>query len=320
VDFIVKRLAAALATLLLVSLLTFAAFALIPGDAAALILGVEATEAQLAALRAEMGLDKNFVLRYGSWLADFFTGNLGNSARFRGESIAGLIGERLPVTAALAFLSLALILLLSIPTALFAAGRERARSGRLVNTLTMITISFPNFFLGMLLIWVFGVLLKLFAPGAYIPPEENLAGFWVYLFFPALAIALPNAAIVIKFLRTSILQQLRLDYVRTAYSKGASRSLALYRHALRNAVIPAVTLLGMIIAEIFSGSIIIEQVFTIPGIGRLLIAAIRSRDYPLTQTLTVYIAAVVILANTLVDIAIQLIDPRIRLSIQVGNR
>jgi ABC-type dipeptide/oligopeptide/nickel transport system permease component len=173
-------------------------------------------------------------------------------------------------------------------------------------------ISFPGFFLGVLLIWLFAILLRLFAPGAYVPYDQDFGGFLAYLIFPALAIALPNAAIVVKFLRGSILQQLRSDYVRTAYSKGNSRRRVLYRHVLKNAVIPAVTLMGMITADVFSGSIVIEQVFTIPGIGRLLIASITSRDFSMAQVLVLYIAFTVVLANTLADIAIQIIDPRIR--------
>ncbi|MDR1618957.1 MAG: ABC transporter permease [Treponema sp.] len=312
--FIARRLVITLVTLLLVSVLTFLAFNVIRGDPASLILGVEATEEQLAALREEMGLNRSLPARYLGWLGNFFTGNLGNSVRFRGESIAGLIMDRLPVTFCLASLSLAFILLLSIPAALIAAGKEGGPLDRLINTVTTVNISFPGFFLAVLFIWIFGVVFQLFSPGAYISYAESPAGFFGGLMFPALAIALPNAAILVKFLRASILQQLRLDYIRTARSKGASPRQVLYRHALKNGLLPALTLLGMIVGEIFSGSIIIEQVFTIPGLGRLLIASISSRDYPMIQTLVVYIAFIVVLANTLVDIAIQVIDPGIRIS------
>jgi ABC-type dipeptide/oligopeptide/nickel transport system permease component len=311
--FIARRLAITLVTLLLVSVLTFLAFNVIRGDPASLILGVEATDEQLAALREELGLNRSLPARYLSWLGNFFTGNLGNSVRFRGEPIAGLIMDRLPVTACLATLSLAFIVLLSIPAALIAVRKEGSPLDRLINTVTTVNISFPGFFLAVLFIWVFGVIFKFFSPGAYVSYAESPAGFFNGLIFPALAIAIPNAAILVKFLRTSILQQLRLDYVRTARSKGASPRQVLYRHALKNGVIPALTLLGMIVGDIFSGSIIIEQVFTIPGIGRLLIASISSRDYPMIQTLVVYIAFIVVLANTLVDIAIQVIDPRIKI-------
>jgi ABC-type dipeptide/oligopeptide/nickel transport system permease component len=312
--FIVRRLALGLLTLLLVSILSFLAFQVIRGDPAALLLGTEASEGQLAALREELGLDQSVPERYFAWLGGFFTGSLGNSLRFRGEPIAGLIMERLPVTACLASLSLAFTLILSFPAALIPAKKEGGLLDRLINVLTAVNISFPGFFLAVLFIWIFGIIFKLFVPGAYVGPAASPGGFFTYLIFPALAIAIPNAAITAKFLRASILQQLRLDYVRTARSKGASPRRVLYGHVLKNALVPALTLLGMIAGDIFSGSIIIEQVFGIPGVGRLLIAAVSSRDYPMIQTLVVYIAFIVVLANTLVDIVIQIVDPRIRIS------
>jgi ABC-type dipeptide/oligopeptide/nickel transport system permease component len=311
--FIARRLAVTLITLLLVSILTFLAFNVVPGDPASLILGTEAAEEQLAFLREEMGLNRSLPARYLAWLGNFFTGNLGNSVRFRGEPIADLIMDRLPVTFCLASLSLAFIILLSIPAALIAVGKEGGPLDRLISTVTTVNISFPGFFLAVLFIWVFGIILKLFSPGAYISYAESPAGFFAGLIFPALAVAIPNAAVLVKFLRASILQQLRLDYIRTARSKGASPRQVLCRHALKNGLLPALTLLGMIVGDVFSGSIIIEQVFTIPGVGRLLIASISSRDYPMIQTLVVYIAFIVIFANTLVDIAMQVIDPRIRI-------
>jgi ABC-type dipeptide/oligopeptide/nickel transport system permease component len=313
VYFIGRRLCITLITLFLVSLLTFCAFHLIPGDRALLALGIEATDEQVEAMRIEMGLDRSLPVQYLSWVKGFLSGSLGNSSRFRGASISGLVLERLPVTAALGTLSLLFILLISIPAVLLSVKREGSFSDRLMNTLTALNISLPGFFLGVLFIWSFGLMLRFFSPGNYIHYTEDLAGFLGYLLFPALAIAIPNAAIVIKFLRASVFRELRCDYVRTAQSKGNTRRGALYRHVLKNAVIPAITLLGMIIGEIFAGSIVIEQVFTIPGVGRLLFASITSRDYPLVQTLVVYIAFIVILANTLVDIAIQIIDPRIRI-------
>jgi ABC-type dipeptide/oligopeptide/nickel transport system permease component len=291
---------------------TFAAFNIIPGDPALLALGTEATDEQVESLRAELGLDRPLPVQYFSWLKNFLTGNLGNSSRFRGASISGMIQERLPVTFSLASIALVFILIISIPTVLLSVKKEGSALDRSMNTLTAVNISFPGFFLAVLFIWIFGLILKLFVPGAYIDYRINTAGFLGYLVFPALAIAIPNAAILVKFLRASVFQQLRSDYVRTAYSKGNSPRRTLYVHVLKNAIIPGVTLLGMIIGEIFSGSIVIEQVFTIPGIGRLLIASITSRDYPMVQTLVVYIAFIVIVANTLVDIAIQSIDPRIR--------
>jgi len=301
----------------LVSIFCFLIFSIIRGDPASLAGGIEASPQQLETLREEMGLNKNILLRYFDWLSSFLTGNPGNSLRFRGEPISAMISQRLPVSFTLALLSLFFVLLISVPLSLLTVKREGSIIDRIVNILTAAGISAPGFFMGLLFIWVFGFLFKIFTPGEYIDYSENFLGFLGCLFFPALAIAIPNAAVLIKFLRGSLFQELQSDYVRTARSKGASWLYIMRRHVLKNAVVPAITVFGMIIAEVFSGSIVIEQVFTIPGIGRLLIAGISSRDYPLIQALVVYIAFIVVAANTLADIAIMIIDPRIRLSREV---
>jgi len=301
----------------LVSIFCFLIFSVIRGDPASLAGGIEASPQQLETLREEMGLNKNILLRYFDWLSGFLTGNPGNSLRFRGEPISSMISQRLPVSFTLALLCLFFILLISVPLSLLTVKREGSIIDRIVNILTAAGISAPGFFIGLLFIWVFGFLFKIFTPGEYIDYRENFSGFLGCLFFPALAIAIPNAAVLIKFLRGSLFQELQSDYVRTARSKGASWLYIMRRHVLKNAAVPAITVFGMIIAEVFSGSIVIEQVFTIPGIGRLLIAGISSRDYPLIQALVVYIAFIVVAANTLADIAIMIIDPRIRLSREV---
>jgi len=312
-SFVIKRISSALITLFLVSVFSFLAFSVIPGDPASLALGTEATPEQLAALRRTMGIDHSVPVRYLQWLGNFISGNPGDSLRFRGEAVSALVLERLPISMTLAVLSLFLILIIALPVSLFSVRRENGFFEKLVNILVTAGVGVPNFFLGVLFIWVFGIFLRLFTAGAYVDYRVSIAGFAGCLFFPALAIALPNAAILVKFLRASLIKEKRGDYFRTALSKGAGHWAALIRHALRNALIPSITVLGMIVAEVFSGSIVIEQVFAIPGLGRLLIAGIASRDYPLIQALVVYIAFVVIIANTLVDIAIQAVDPRIRL-------
>jgi ABC-type dipeptide/oligopeptide/nickel transport system permease component len=312
-SFIGRRLLIAFFTLLLVSIVTFAAFRIIPGDAALLSLGTEASGEQLEALKNEMGLDKNLSIQYFTWLKNFFRGNLGNSTRFRGASISGMISERFPVTMALAFISIFFIILIAFPVSIFSTKNKNSFFILFVTTIDALNISVPGFFLGILFIWIFGVLFKLFIPGAYISYRENHAAFFAYLIFPALAIALPNSALVINFLRSSIFTELNKSYVRTAKSKGACRSYIIQRHVLKNASLPVITILGMIIGEIFSGSIVIEHVFGIPGIGRLLIAAITSRDYLTIETIVICIASIVILANTFADILLQIIDPRIRL-------
>jgi len=309
--FVGKRLFITVLTLFLVSLFTFAAFHLIPGDAAILSLGTDATEDQIALLRDEMGLDRPFFAQYFSWLGKFLTGHLGSSTRFRGAAISGLVLDRLPVTFHLALLSLVFIVLIAAPVSLLGLKKEGGKLDRFLNTITALNISMPGFFLGVLLIWVFGIVLRVFSPGGYTGYRENYCAFLACLVFPALAVALPNAAVLVKFLRASFLKELKSDYARTARSKGVGQRGVLLGHALKNACLPAVTLMGMIIGEVFSGSIVVEQVFSIPGIGRLLIVSITARDYPMVETLVVYIAFVVILGNTLADILLRVIDPRI---------
>ncbi|MDR0302030.1 MAG: ABC transporter permease [Treponema sp.] len=313
-NYIIRRIVIALITMFLVSLLCFLVFSVIKGDAASVSGGISISPEQLAQLREEMGLNRNVFSRYFDWLVNFLSGNPGNSLRYRGEAISVMIAQRIPVSFSLALLSLFFVLLIAVPFSLFTVRREGDLLDRIVNFFTAAGISTPGFFLGLLFIFIFGFMFNLFVPGQYIDYRENFSGFLGCLFFPALAIAVPNAAVMTKFLRGSLFQELHSEYVRTAKSKGAGRLYILYRHVLKNAVIPTITVFGMIIAEVLSGSIVIEQVFSIPGIGRLLITAITSRDYPLIQALMVYIAFVIVAANTVADILIMIIDPRIRMA------
>lgn len=309
--FYLKKLLTLLLTMLLVSLMAFAAFNLIPGDPAQLILGTQATPQTLAALHQKLGLDQSLPQRYTKWLWSLMHGDLGTSLQYS-RPVSELIGSRLPVTAVLALVALLLIFTVSVPVGVLTARKRGTLLGRLLDFLTMLNISMPGFFLGILFIWVFGLLFHLFAPGGYVSWQENPAGFLRYMIFPALAVALPNIAVASKFLRSALLEERNADYVRTAVSKGCSRKAILYRHMLKNALIPFLTLAGMMVAEIFSGSILIEQVFGIPGVGRLLISSILSRDFPLLESLVVYIAFLVVLANFIADLLLQAADPRIR--------
>lgn len=311
--YIIRRVLTLILTLVLVSLLTFFAFNIIPGDPAEVILGTSASPQRLAVLRLQLGLNQPFPIRYISWLGGFFSGNLGKSIQYS-VPISSMISTRLPVTATLAAIALILIIVISIPLGVYCAKKRDTVIDKVLNAVTMINISIPNFFLGVIFIWLFGYLLSFFRPGNYVDFKTSPGQFFQYMFFPALAIALPNIAVVVKFLRTSVIGQLQLDYVRTAYSKGNSDNSVLYRHVLKNALVPVITLFGMILAEIFSGSIIIEQVFGIPGIGRLLISSISFRDFPMVETMVVYIALIVVVANFFVDVLLQRIDPRIRVN------
>lgn len=310
-NYILKKLAAMLITLFLVSLFAFMAFQIIPGDSVVASLGTSATPEAVEALREQLGLNENVALRYFSWLKGAITGDFGNSFQYN-IPVNSLIKDRLPVTLWLALLSIVFILIFSIPLGIGAAKKEGGFADRVITFMTHLAMAIPPFFLGIILTLVFGLLLKWFVPGNYISYTEDFGKFIGYLICPALAIAIPKTAMVIKYLRSSIVRQLHLDYVRTARSKGHTERVILYRHVLKNAFIPVLTFLAIITADVMAGSIIIEQVFGLPGLGRTLVTAISGRDYPIVQIIILYIAAVVILSNFLVDILYQWIDPRVR--------
>ena len=312
--FFINNLITLIITLLLISFLTFTAFSVIPGDAALSRLGKDASEQQVEALREEMGLNDSLPVRYVRWIGGAVTGDFGESYRYEGISVSSLLSDRLPVTVLLSVIALVIILVCSVPLGI-ASARHAGEWGDIVtNQLTQIIMAIPPFFLGMILTYVFGLILHLFQPGKFIQPSENLGEAVKYLFFPALAIALPKIAMVVKFLRNSVISEMNKDYVRTAFSKGNTRTGVLYSHILKNALIPVITFFALVIAEILAGSIIVEQVFSVPGIGRLLISSISNRDYPVVQAIVLYITAVVVIINFIVDVLYQFLDPRVKTS------
>lgn len=310
--YVLKKTGTLIITLLIVSFLSFLAFSVIPGDAALSKLGTEATREQVEALQKEMGLDGPVLVRYGKWLGNFLTGDMGESFSYS-MPVKDLIRDKVPVTAALTILSFLLILLLSVPLGIFTAQHEGKILDKILVVLNQIVMSVPGFFIGILLTYVFGLVLKWFTPGAYVSVSEDFAGFLGYLLAPAVAIALPRAAMGVKMLRSSVLSQMDADYVRTAYARGNGKTRVMYYHVLKNALLPVLTFWGMTIADIIANSIIIEQVFTIPGMGSLLISSISNRDYPVVQGILVIIAALVVIINFLVDLLYGRIDPRIRM-------
>ena len=310
--YIGKRFITLIITLLCISAITFAAFSVIPGNASLTKLGTDATPEQIAALEKELGLDQPVTTRYFNWLKDALRGDFGDSYQYDNTTVTSLLASRLPVTVLLAVMAFLLIILVSIPLGILSARFSGKLPDTLINVITQITMAIPPFFLGILLTYIFGLVLKWFQPGQFISPKESFWGCVCYLIFPAVAVALPKIAMVIKFLRNSVLGQMGQDYVRTAYSRGNTKSSVLYRHVLKNAFIPVITFMALIIAEILAGSIIVEQVFSVPGVGRLLITAISSRDYPVVQAIVTYVTALVVTINFLVDVLYQVIDPRIR--------
>jgi peptide/nickel transport system permease protein len=314
--YLVKKIITLIITLFVVSVAAFTAFQIIPGDVVTSILGTEATPEREEQLRAELGLDKEPVERYVSWASDILHGDLGISYRYSKNlnemmPVKELIGDKLPVTLWLAGLSLILIIAVSIPLGVLWAGSKSRILDAALGVITQISMAVPSFFLGILVTYIFGIIFKLFTPGGYVSYKDDFAGFIGYLFFPAVSIAIPKIAMTARFLRNSMLTELKSDYVRTAYSKGCGDKRVLYGHVLKNAMMPVITFLGMIIAEIVAGSIVVEQVFGLPGVGRLLISSISTRDFPVVEILILYITFVVIFVYFIVDILYRVIDPRI---------
>ena len=309
--FLVKRFSALVLTLLAASVVVFLVLEILPGDPAAMMLGVNARPDTLAALRAELGLDRPAVERYLTWVADLARGDLGNSYTY-GEPVARLIAERIDVSLPLALMAMVLSTVLAIPLGVLAAAKRNRAADFGVMGFTQLGVAVPNFWFAILLIMLFSVNLGWLPAGGFAGWDAGFGPALKSLLLPTLALALPQAAILARVTRSSVLETLGEDYVRTARAKGLSRSAALWRHAVRNALIPVVTIMGLQFSFLLAGTIIIENVFYLPGIGRLIFQAIAQRDLIVVKDLIVVLAATVIAINFVVDLLYAVIDPRLR--------
>ncbi|MDD5744467.1 MAG: ABC transporter permease [Mesotoga sp.] len=307
-----RKLFAMPATVFLVSMITFITFEIIPGDPVLARLGVDADEAQIRALSEELGLDEPLYKRFFGWITGLFTGDLGQSIRYS-RPVSELIFDRLPVTLSLALISMVLIVIIGVPLGILSARYGDRLPGISISIVSQIGMAVPSFWTGIILMYIFGLTLRWVSPGGYTPWSVDPVEAFKSLLLPAVAIALPSIATVIRYTRNTVMEQMKNDYVRLAFSKGLKMNAVLFRHVLKNALIPVITVLGMITANILGGSIVIEQVFTLPGVGRLLINAISVRDLPLVQGMVLYISLVIVVTNFLIDIVYTLIDPRIKL-------
>ena len=310
--YVGKKMITMCVTLLLVSFLVFLCFSVIPGDPALSKLGTEATPEMVEALRKEMGLDRPFLVRYGDWLWSFIKGDMGTSYSYE-IPVSELLVDKVPITVTMSVLSMVMIIGLAFPIGLYTTKHEGSIIDRVIYGLNQVIMAIPAFFFGILITLLFGIVLKLFMPGGYVSYTTNVAGFLGYMIFPSMAIALPKVAMTVKLLRSGLLGEKNKDYVRTAYSRGNNTTNVLYKHILKNAMLPIITFLGMTFTDIIAGSIVVEQVFGIPGIGRILLTSISNRDYPVVMAIIVCLAATVIIINGLVDLIYQWVDPRIRL-------
>ena len=308
--YLIRRLIVLGLSLAVASAAIFGVVALVPGDPASFMLGTGAQPDTLAALRQQMGLDLPWPLRYARWLGGVLTGDLGQSLTYK-TPVGGMILERMQVSLPLALMALALAVAIAFPVGTLSA----ARHGRVADTALMagaqIGISLPNFWFAMLLVLVFAVNLRWLPAGGFPGWDHPLAALRA-LILPSIALALPQAAILARVLRAALVETLGQDYVRTARAKGLSPRQALLRHALRNALIPVLTILGMQFSFLLAGAIIIENVFYLPGLGRLIFQAITQRDLVVVQGAVLVLVAAVILVTFLVDLAYAAVDPRLR--------
>jgi peptide/nickel transport system permease protein len=313
--FLFKRLAAMAATLAVASALVFAVLELLPGNAAQVILGDSATKESLAALEAKLGLDRPALERYAHWVGGLLQGRTVDSISY-GEPTASLILQRLQVTLPLAVLAMVITVVLALGLGIYAASRHNTMGDVGVMAASQLGIAIPNFWFAILLILVFAVQLQWVSAGGFPGwSADDGGGVWKglkALVLPAIALALVQAAILARVTRSAVLEVMREDYVRTARAKGLSRRQALWRHVLRNAMIPVLTVMGLQFANLITGTIVVENVFVLPGIGRLVFQAISNRDLVVVRDVVMLLAAVVVLVNFVVDVLYAWIDPRLR--------
>jgi len=308
--FLVRRLLTALPTLFLITVMVFTIQRMLPGDPALILAGEERDPQVIAYLREVYRLDDPVVVQYGAWLRQVVQGNLGRSMRTR-QPVRELIVEKLPVTIQLALLSIAIAMLVAIPAGVIAAVYRRSFADVLSTLLALSGLSIPNFWLGIMLILLLSVELDWLPASGYVPfteaPWENLQR----MIMPAFVLGTGLAAVLMRQMRSSMLEVLKQDYVRTARAKGLIQHLVVVRHALRNALIPVVTILGLQMGALLSGAVLTEQVFTIPGFGKLIVDAVFNRDYAVVQGVVLFTATATIVINLLVDIAYAWLNPKI---------
>lgn len=311
IRYALGRLASLVVSLLVASLVIFLVIEVAPGDPASFMLGVNARPDTVAALRAELGLDQGKAERYLDWVTGMLRGDFGTSYTYR-TPVAGMIADRMWVSLPLALYALTLSTLIAFPAGIYAASR-RGRAGDIgVMGATQLGVAVPNFWFAMILVLVFAIQLRWVSAGGFPGWDKGVWGGVKALTLPAIALALPQAAILARVMRSSLLDMLNEDFIRTARAKGLSARQALWRHALRNAMIPVLTILGLQFSFLLAGAIIIEQVFFLPGLGRLVFQSISARDLIVVESVVMLLVFAVILVNFLVDMAYAAVDPRLR--------
>lgn len=309
-SFISKRIATTLPVLFFVSVAVFSMLHFVPGDPTSILLGDYATEEAKTALRTELGLDQPLVMQYGRWLGKLLQGDLGRSFRTN-QPVVEAISERLPVTIELSVLALIWALIIGIPIGILAAANRNSLIDITSTAIALLGISVPNFFLGILLILIFSLGLRWLPPGGYVPFNEAPFSNLKLMLMPSFALGTAFAGVVARMMRSSLLEVLQADYVRTARSKGLRVSRVIGKHALKNALLPVVTIIGLQAGALFGGAILTETVFSLPGLGRLVVDNIFARDFPVVQGVILIIVLFRVFSNLVTDLLYAALDPRI---------
>ncbi len=309
--FILRRLGSVVPTLIFVSLIVFALQKLIPGDPAVAMAGDESNDAVVEQLRAKYGFDQPLYVQYFRWIGNVLVGDFGSSYRNKVE-VVDLILTKLPVTAELAVLSMIVALAIGIPTGIIAATHKDRFTGTLANIFALTGISIPHFWLGIMLILLFSVQLGLLPSAGYVPPWEDLKQNLLSLIMPSIVLGTGVAGVITRHTRGAMLQVLSSDYVRTARAKGVTERIVVSKHALRNALIPVITLSTIEFGQLLSGAILTEQIFSIPGFGKLIVDAVFYREYAVVQGVVLVTATIFILLNFVADILYFIVNPRMR--------
>lgn len=310
--FIVARLLATLPVLLLVSLLTFGLLWLVPGDPASVFLDTSATQEALERVRREMGLDKPFLVRMGEWYARVLQGDLGTSLLLN-RGVTEAILERLPVTLSLTAIAFFFAVVIGIAAGVLAAVKHGRAADQGLMSLALLGLSIPEFWLGLVLIWLLAVLVPVFPAGDYVAFVKDPLQWARHLALPAFTLACVQMGFVARMTRSSMLEVLGQDYVRTARAKGLPEPYVVLRHGLGNAMVPIVTVMGIMVGALLGGAVVTEQVFSLPGLGRLIIGAVLSRDFPVIQGGLLFLALIYLGVNLIVDLLYAVLDPRVRL-------
>ena len=312
IEFLVRRAAISALTLLLISVIVFTGVRLIPGDPARVLAGTDADAAGLEEIRQKYGLNDPYLVQYARWLGLGLVGDLGESIRTR-QGVARMVAGKLPITLELAVLSILVALAIAIPAGVVAAVRRNTAWDVLASGVSLAGVSVPNFWLGIMLVLLVSVRLGWLPASGYVSPVEDLLGNLKRMAMPAFVLGAALAAVLMRQTRNSMIEVLSADYVRTARAKGLAGRAVVLRHALRNGLIPVVTILGLEMGALMGGAVVTEQIFVIPGFGRLIVEAVFTRDYPVVQGVVLITASSYVLINLLVDVSYSLLNPRIRI-------